>query len=268
MLKITGGLWMIIAVLSFGCHSGERKPGDRPADSTWTDRRGNISFVFPAKGFAYDHRQQLIDQCLDGVKYDLGVLNMPAFTDSFTIRFLDSRVEMNRFTGHPSGGVALPQPYMIIYIVFNEQEQGPPIKHELMHMITLVAWGGPHPTSVWMNEGLAAFSQNSCNGYTDEQIYRYLAVKRMLLPMDSMGLQFYHEPEMIAYHQGGWMIGYLLQHYGVEKLRDLWQQGLDHSKTIYGASFSQLEGDIQAAAARDFPKAPEIDWRSFEVGCR
>jgi hypothetical protein len=224
--------------------------------------------VFPAKGYAYDHRQQLIQACLDGKKHDLEVLQLPAFTDTFTIRFLDSRQEMNRYTGHPSGGVALPQPYMIIYMVVNAQEQGPPIPHEIMHMITLVSWGGPDPTSIWMNEGLAAYSQNSCNGYNDEQIYRYLAAHRMLLPMDSLGRTFYREPEMITYHQAGCMAGYLLGHYGVEKLKKLWQQGIDHSPEIYGRSFAEMEAEIKDAAGRDYPKAPEIDWGSFAVGCK
>jgi hypothetical protein len=64
------------------------------------------------------------------------------------------------------------------------------------------------------------------------------------------------------------MAGYLLGHYGVEKVKQLWQQGIYHSKEIYGKSFSQVEAEIEAAAGRDYPKAPEINWKSFEVGCR
>jgi hypothetical protein len=268
MLKIIGILWGIWALWSFGCRSAERKAGAKTADSTWTDKRGNISFVFPAKGYGYDHRQELIQACLDGEKHDLEILQLPAFADSFTIRFLDSRQEMNRFVGHPNGGTTLTQPFMIIYLVVNAQEQGPPIPHEIMHMISAVNWGNPDPTSLWMNEGLAAFSQNSCNGFTDEQIYRYFAANRMLLPIDSLANAFYQEPEMITYHQAGWMVGYLLKHYGVGKLRDLWQQGLFHFNAIYGTSFSHMEADIKAAAERDYPKAPEIDWTSFSVGCQ
>src|ERR1700733_706232 len=122
MVKITGILWGILVLWSFDCQSGKRKAGNPSADSTWTDKRDNITFVFPAKGYAYDHRQQLIQECLDGVKYDLGILSLQAFTDTFTIRFLDSRQEMNRFVGHPNSGTTLTQPYKIIYMVVNEQE--------------------------------------------------------------------------------------------------------------------------------------------------
>ena len=41
-----------------------------------------------------------------------------------------------------------------------------------------------------------------------------------------------------------------------------------HSKEIYERLFSQVEAEIKAAAERDYPKAPDIDWKSFEVGCR
>ena len=71
---------------------------------------------------------------------------------------------------------------------------------------------------------------------------------------------------MIAYHQAGCIVEYLLQHYGVEKFKQLWQQGFDHFNEIYGVSFSRMEADIQATAERDFPKAPAIDWTIFSVG--
>jgi hypothetical protein len=260
MVKIGGILWGILAVLSFGCHSQERKAG--------AEIPGNISFVFPPKGYAYDHRQQLIQECLEGMKHDLPMINLHEFTDTFTIRFVDSREEMRQYTGNPAGGITELWPRKIIYMEVNEKEAGPPIYHEIMHMITQSEWGEPVPTSIWMNEGLAAFSQNQCNGYTDEQIYRYFAGAHMLLPMDSMADRFYQEPEMIAYHQAGCIVEYLLKHYGVEKFRALWQQGFDHFDEIYGTSFSRMDADIQATAQRDYPKPPDIDWKTFSVGCQ
>ena len=104
------------------------------------------------------------------------MIDLHAFTDTFTIRFVDSREEMKQFTGNPAGGITELWPEKIIYMVVNEKEKGAPVYHEIMHMISQATWGEPARTSQWMNEGLAAFSQNSCNGYSDEQIYRYLAV--------------------------------------------------------------------------------------------
>jgi hypothetical protein len=262
-----GVLWGILALLVFACHSGAGKADDKPVDRKPPETPGNISFIFPPKGYAHDHRDQLIQDCLDGIRHDLQIINQRAFTDTFTIRFLDTREEMKLYTGFPAGGVTIVQAQKIIYYVVNEKE-GALIDHELMHMITMAGWGYPDATSVWMKEGLAAFSQNSCNGYNDEQIYRYLSVNRMLAPMDSLVNQFYGTPEMIAYHQAGCMVEYLLKFYGIEKVWELWQQGFYSFDKIYGTSFPKMEADIKKEAEKDYPTAPNIDWKTFSMGCQ
>jgi hypothetical protein len=257
---------LILALLAISCHSGHGRTDDKSTDGKPVEIPGNISFLFPSKGYAYDHRHELIQQCLAGIRHDLQIINQPAFTDTFTIRFVDSRQEMKLYTGIPASGVNALNPRMIYYVV-NEKEKGAPIDHELMHMISTTDWGYPDRTSIWMNEGLAAFSQNICNGYNDEQIYRYFDDSRKLLPMDSLVNQFYQEPEMIAYHQAACIVEYLLQNYGVERFRDLWQQGFNKFNEIFGTSFSHMEADIKKAAERDYPKAPNIDWKAFSIGC-
>ena len=174
---------------------------------------------------------------------------------------------MKEYAGIPASGATMLEPQKIIYLLANDKEPGAPIDHELMHMISQAKWGYPDRASLWMNEGLAAFSQNKCNGYNDEQIYRYLAASRMLLRMDSMVNQFYQEPEMFAYHQAAYIVEYLLSKYGVEKFRDLWHRGFYNFKDIYGISFASMEAEIKTTAEQDYPKPPTIDWKTFSVGC-
>jgi hypothetical protein len=252
MNKITRACVIALAFIPLSCNNGGKS---------------NISFVFPPTGYAHDHRKQFIQECLDGIRHDLPIINLHEFTDTFTIQFVESRQEMKEYTGNPASGVTILEPRKIIYLLANEKEKGAPVDHELMHMITLAEWGNPDRTSLWMNEGLAAFSQNNCNGYNDEQIYRYFAASRMLLPMDSLADQFYQEPEMIAYHQAGCMVEYMLRNYGVEKFRALWQQGFYNFNKIYGTPFSRMEADIKANAERDCPTAPDIVWKKFSEGC-
>jgi hypothetical protein len=108
---------------------------------------------------------------------------------------------MKKYTGLTAGGIPMIQP-KIVYLVSNDdpKEGRPPIKHELMHLITMTTWGFPGQDSNWMNEGLAAYAENDCNGYTDEQVYRYLLEKNMLVDMTALTTSFYRQPEMIAYH--------------------------------------------------------------------
>jgi hypothetical protein len=118
-----------------------------------------------------------------------------------------------------------------------------------------------------MNEGLAAFAENNCNGYNDEQIYRYLLDKDMLISMDALTTSFYKQPEMIAYHQAAYIAQYLLSVYGIEKFKALWTQGFATFEKIYGIPFSQATTDINKKAKQDYPSAPPINWSTFQVGC-
>ncbi|HET7896831.1 MAG TPA: hypothetical protein VFL47_04160, partial [Flavisolibacter sp.] len=156
----------------------------------------------------------------------------------------------------------------IVYLVANaDPKDQPPIKHELMHMITMTTWGYPAVDSNWINEGLAAYAENNCNGFTDEAIYRYLAEKDMLVPMPALTTSFYQQPEMIAYHQAACIVQYLLSHYGIEKLKALWREGFARFERIYGVPFDRVQTAISDNVRLDYPKVPAIDWNTFQEGC-
>jgi hypothetical protein len=248
------------------CKQPEKKEHQRVEEKFFTKTVGNISFIIPTNCYAYDTREEIISKCRDAIKSDLELIKIPRFTDSITVQVVSTREEMKKYTGLAAGGVAW-LPTKTAYLLSNEKE-GPPIKHELMHMITLSAWGDPDPTSLWMKEGIAAFAENQCNGYNDEQIYRFLLEDKLLLPMDSLTADFYREPEMIAYHQAAYMVQYLLSNYGVEKFEDLWLQGFANFNKIYGTPFTKVEISIASTAKHDYPIAPAIVWKTFSEGCR
>jgi hypothetical protein len=229
---------------------------------------GNISFTFPSKGYAYDNRNKLVDECLQAIKSDNALIKLHDYTDTISIQFLTSRQEMKKYTGMTPSGIALVQP-KILYVVANgdPKEVKPPIKHELMHMISITTWGYPRQDSNWMNEGLAALAENNCNGYNVEQIYRYLLERNMLISMDNLTTSFYKQPEMVAYHQAAYIVQYLLNKYGVEKFKDLWTQGFAAFEKIYSVPFSQVKTDISITAKQEYPSVPQINWNAFQVGC-
>jgi hypothetical protein len=264
--KIIAVISVTMILFAFACKMPERK-NNGTEKKFFTTTVANIFFIFPQDSFAYDNREKLIAECRDAIKSDIRIVKLPSFTDSITIQFVSSRAEMKKYTGLPASGVIGEQPKKTIYLLDNVKENGPPIKHELMHMITLCAWGNPDPTSIWMNEGLAAYSQNECNSYNDEQIYRFLLEDKMLSPMDSLAAQFYKQPEMIAYHQCGFISQYLLANYGVEKFKELWTQGFENFEKIYGLPFAKVKLSIDSTAKHDYPTAPPIDWKVFSIGC-
>jgi hypothetical protein len=257
-----------LLLLLVACNTPAKKNDRRPEEKFFNEQAGNISFIIPQGSLAYDHREELISTCRDAIKTDLDILKIPGFTDPITIQFVSSRAEMKKYTGMPAGGVANIQPLKIVYLLDNIQEGGPPIKHELMHIITLSVWGYPDRTSDWIKEGIAAFAEDQCNGYNVEQIYRFFSANNMLLPTDSLAAQFYREPEMIAYHQSAYIVQYLLANYGTEKLKELWTQGIANFEHIYGVPFARVKLSIDSESKHDHPDPPPIVWKTFSEGCQ
>ena len=265
MIKV---LFYGVIVFLLACHAPATKENQWTVDKQFAKRVENISFTFPSKGYAYDNRDKFVTECLQAIKSNTALLKLPDYSDTISIQFLRSRQEMKRYTGMTPSGIALVQP-KILYVVANDdpKEVKPPIKHELMHMIAMTTWGFPGQDSNWMNEGLAAYAENNCNSYNDEQIYRYLSEKGMLIPMSALTTSFYRQPEMVAYHQAAYIVQYLLSSYGVEKFKDLWTQGFASFEKIYSISFGQVQRDMDKTAEKDYPIPPNIDWNSFQVGC-
>jgi hypothetical protein len=252
----------------FACNEQANNEAHWEADDLRRKTVGNLSFTFPSKGYAYENRDKLVAECLVAIKTNFDLIKLHNYKDTISVQFLNSRQEMKEHTGMTPSGIALVEP-KILYIVANAnpKEVKPPIRHELMHMISMTTWGYPDPDSNWMNEGLAAFAENNCNGYNDEQIYRYLLDKNMLVSMDALTTGFYKQPEMIAYHQAAYIVQYLLSVYGTEKFKALWTQGFADFEKIYGISFSQITVHINEKAKQDYPSVPSINWSSFQVGC-
>ena len=258
---------LILATLILVC-----RPSKQTKEETWnidndeaTTTVGAVSFTFPSDGFAFSHRDSLVTQCMESIRHDCTMIHLPEFKDSILIRFVRSRQEMKSLIGREAAGFAMPGS-KTLYLVAGGKVS-PPIKHELMHMVSMTTWGHPAPSSTWMNEGLAAFAENDCNGYTDEQIYRFLLEKNLLVPVDSLTADFYRQPEMIAYHQSAYIVQYLLEHYGVEKFITVWQKGSAEFQKVYGIPFSQVEVSINTAVKKHLRHSPAIHWEVFKKGC-
>ena len=223
----------------------------------------NIAYYFPSLIDSIQ-KQKLINKCEISIRDNLKLINEKSFTDSIDIEFLGSRKEMLKYTGMAASGMAFPERKTMFSLV-NLKEA--PIKHVLQHLITMLKWGEPHQTSIWMNEGLATFSENNCNDYNVEQIYCYLISNNLQIPIDSLTRNFYGQSEMIAYHQSAFFVQFMLDKYGIVKFRELWKNGFDRFQIIYGLPFSQIQTLINETAKNHYPKTPSINWNEFKKGC-
>lgn len=226
---------------------------------------GNITYTFPDT-ISLALRVQTIDQCKQAIAKALQLINEKEFSDTIMIEFMSSRKEMLKYTGMAVSGVALAERKTMFSLV--GVATSPPIFHELTHMVVMLKWGHPHSTSKWMNEGLATFSENRCNGFTVSEIYRYLSEHQLLIPIDSLMVDFYHNPEMIAYHESGYLVEFLLSHYGILKFKELWRKGASSFDAVIGQSPSNFEGEARRFNLQECPKVPSIDWKIFLEGCK
>ncbi len=203
-----------------------------------------------------------MNACFDAIKRDLSVIHQNVYTDTIVAQFLSSRKEMLENTGYPASEYAFPQMRKIWFVA--DKDISPLIKHEFMHMITFSLWGQPPQQSNWLKEGIATYAQNSCNGFTVEQIYAFFEKKNMLIPIDSLTAHFYKEPMMIAYHQSAYISQYLIETYGVQKFSSLYRSGFDSFEKIYGIQFKQILLDIKNKLDKKYPVVPDIDWNTFK----
>ena len=222
----------------------------------------NVIYIFPSS-VQEQTRNEFIKSCIVAINDNLSLINEKVFNDTITIEFLDNKQQIFKYSGLFGSGVACAD-RKIMFALTNT----PPLKHELMHMISGMKWGNPAKTTWWMTEGLATFASGTCSGFTVEQIYTYLLVNNMLIPIDKLSENFYKNSEMIAYHQCGYLVEYLLKNYGLDKFQELWKKGMDSFENIYSFSFADLTQKIESDIKLNNKIVPEINWKEFDKGCK
>ncbi len=225
----------------------------------------NVIFTFPENGFAHDNKEKLVSECFEAMKYNSELIEFEEFNDTIFIRVLPSRKAMIPLTGHTPSGSAYPH-INTLYVVANDNTR-PPIKHELMHLISMLEWNQPPPSSNWMNEGLGTFAENNCSGWNVAQIYRYFLETDQLISIDLLTEDFYKQPEIFAYHQSGYIVEYLLENYSIEQFERVWKGGFGKFEEVYGFTFEQLKAKLEKDLLDKMPKVPEIDPQTFYKNC-
>ena len=272
---------MLLSIFSiFGCTETNSIENEGKVDNTWVSKTRvfkqikNYEFIFPDKGYAYEKRDSLVQECLTAIEENMKLVEIDTFNVPYKIVFYPSKAAMKDDLGYGYSGAVNDWTKTASFVATDNIETikkenivAVPIKHELMHMIVLELWGR-YENSSWLNEGLATYANNNCNGYSVAEIYKYLFTQEMLIPIDSLVNDFYANDEMIGYHQSAYIVQYLFEHYGIEKFSRLWKEGFTSFEEIYKISFSEMELNINTELQEKIPNTIEIDWESFKKGCK
>ena len=173
----------------------------------------SITYYFPSN-VNLENRIKAIEDCKNAITENLTLINESEYTKTIDIVFVNSREEMLRYTGKKSRGVA----YYFRNAVFSLTNQNDsPIKHELMHMISVETWGVPANSSLWIYEGLATYSAGYCSDYTLEQVYQYYLQSDKIISLDSLASNFRNYNDVISYTESAFLVKYLIDNFGFDK---------------------------------------------------
>lgn len=238
--------------------------------TTVTKQVGNLYFTFPGDGYAFDHRDALVAQCIQAIEDNCRLINEPGFTEFTRIRFVQTKDEMLLHANLYVNALADIQNSAIHFLAEDDSEKNTnlPIAHEMMHIVAMTAWGTPPSDNNWLNEGLATYAQNNCSGFTVAEMYRYLLDEELLAPIETLAHQFFELDDMISYHQSAYIVEYLIEKYGIAKFETFWQSGFSSLESIYGVNPQQLEEEVNQHVLATHPQPANMDEDILENGCR
>ncbi|WP_428223560.1 peptidase MA family metallohydrolase [Flavobacterium sp.] len=259
-------LTFLLLIASFYSCSAQKKATNNENWNkivTETKTIGNITYYFPSE-VEIPRRNLAIEECQKAIDENLKLIGETEFKNKMDIDFLKSKKEMLKYGGMAAQGLAYPDRDVFFTLL---KDKGSPIKHEMMHMITMYKWGTPPNSSTWMNEGLATYAGATCFKYSLEEIYKYFIQSNKLISMDKLSEDFYAYPDMIAYTQSAFISKFLIDNYGISKFKELWKSGYEKLNEIYGFNSQTLEQTLKDYINKKYPTNINFDWEEFNKGC-
>lgn len=177
--------------------------------------------------------------------------------------FVGSRPDMIEIAGGPYGGIALVDDHAIAFVTSGGRA---PIKHELMHLISVEAWGMPAEPMAWASEGLGMLAPQTCAGHTIRALGS-LMLSRGDLPSIETLVERFSVSSLHAYLGSASLVEYLLVVHGTPAFRVFWTDGFREGVRRLGVSNQELEEGWRQFLSLAEP-APDTAWEDVRTrGC-
>ncbi len=135
------------------------------------------------------------------------------------------------------------------------------LPHELMHVCSMDKWGLPF--DFFLSEGLAAYAcGKAAFNYDFHSIPKYLKSKNKLPEIMNLLNYFYKHNEITGYYSGASFVKFILDKYGLNRLKTLWAYGVAKGAHKLGTTVKKLEAEWHSA----FMKSRSItnaDWQKL-----
>lgn len=272
----------ITLLLVFICCSQEKNrwtqteyPMMEHKTSKWDE---NIRYTFSNR-INIEDREKTIAKSKEYIEDNLRIIKESVLNDSIEIIFVDDKEEMYKYTYlHLSGTVFFlgSKTNNLVFCIYDNKRM--PLKHELMHLVAGLKWGLIDGDFSWFDEGLATYADSDweCDSYSFEEKYTAFMQDNKLVPMDSLITDFHgdiftkdfdNNINRIRYNQSAYMVQYMIENYGIEKIKELWQNGMHKFEDIFGVTIYTMVDDIEKKLREKYPEPIEFDWKKFEERC-
>ena len=234
---------------------------------------GNLLFTFN-DSVDTSERLRLMDSTHTYIKACLSLLHEKGLNDTIDVILVRNREDMQRLLGMPFSGITSidPQEGFTRKTVFSVGGPRNPLKHEVMHLVSKSKWG-PFKNEhlmTWLEEGLATFvnPEAECDTLSFEEKYRYILQNGKAVDADALLLHFMEQQTpKISYVQSAYIVGYLIEKYGIDTLRKLWVGGMEVFQELYGMSFNSLVQHLEGQLMQSSQPAVSLDWNDFIRPC-
>lgn len=241
----------------------------RDTGFAWQTRQSDhFRIHFQSDSYAADHIDQFVKDAEQARAIGLEVLGEKRFIPRIDVFHLKSREQVKRLTDYPVRGWTDPDSRTVLLVRSSSANQGE--RHEIAHVLSHGLWGHSRDwlTSGWMSEAVATYAGGPCSGYSIDEIAAYLDRRGELIPLDSLARKFRSYNDLVAYLQAGSLIGYLRKTYGLERVRELWDQGFERFESILQRSPAAVDGEWRRHLRASYPE-PRVEWAPIKQnGCQ
>jgi hypothetical protein len=152
---------------------------------------------------------------------------------------VESREQMKQLVGHETNGSAFYKGNTVTGVA-SEKINSIYSNHELFHVVAMNLWGVP---DIWVNEGMAVYSDNKWHGYDLFQLTKYLVDNDRYVSLNKLIKNFRKVDDLISYPLTGSFVKYVDETYGRETLIRIWKSKTKYLRRLTGRTIKELEGD-------------------------
>jgi hypothetical protein len=225
-----------------------------------------ITIYYQSGSFAQKHRMMLLGSLKTSISEVLNLLEETKYTDTLNVFYLESRDEMETIVGRPYSGFSNWSANGI-FLVLNPQWRSFE-RHEFAHIVTMGLWGEPDSSSRWMIEGIPIYCDGWCQEYSVQQIAFSLLKTNQLPDIHVLFDNYFNLGEIRAGFSSASLIGFIIDTFGTNKLRELWHDGSARIEQILGKDAATIDESWREYIKRSEVDEIDIDFESIKMqGC-